>query len=456
MKTLGLYGGTYDPPGIHRRVHAKMLTERFDEVVMYPGGPRPRGEILNDTGLIHRAVMADLTLRGVPRVRVELDDLEREHQAPAWKVEERFAAEGRVTHVIPADMVSEKCRDEPWIISGWERGREMWQNSRFLILRADNDASPMPDIPPNAEVVTVPPWETAAQIRRRVFEHQPFEHMVTPEVADYINRNGLFRGVPRTESLIRVSPHPRFRLYYDERNPDSLEMATLLEPFISDDPEMVIVLGGDGTMLRAIRELWRLRLPFFGINTGHLGFLLNSRSWKPFWNKDLVVYHLPLLRVETADLQGRVREGLAFNDCWVERATGQTAWVELSVNGEVRIPRVIADGMLVSTAAGSTSYARAMGANPVPFNNPVMLVVGSNVLAPLALRPVTLPLESTVKLSTVDPVKRPILGFVDGEPHGPIASMTIRVSRIASAELAFSIDNNPIRKLLDSLLGPVN
>ena len=260
---------------------------------------------------------------------------------------------------------------------------------------------------------------------------------------------------PSSESSYRL-PARRARLFFDPDRADSARTAAALAAYDQPDPAVILVVGGDGTMLRAIRQHWADGLPFYGLNTGHVGFLLNDPAGLDFWAADLRRYRLPLLSVEAVGPDGRRRDEVAFNDCWVERSTGQTAWVELSVNGEVRIPRVIADGMLVSTAAGSTSYARAMGANPVPFNNPVMLVVGSNVLAPLALRPVTLPLESTVRLSTVDPVKRPILGFVDGVPHGPIASMTVRVSRIASAELAFSIDNNPIRKLLDSLLGPVN
>ena len=63
-----------------------------------------------------------------------------------------------------------------------------------------------------------------------------------------------------------------------------------------------MVVGGDGTMLRAIRQHWRLRLPFFGINTGHLGFLLNDSAEADPAAQELVLYHLPLLRVEVESL----------------------------------------------------------------------------------------------------------------------------------------------------------
>ena len=174
------------------------------------------------------------------------------------------------------------------------------------------------------------------------------------------------------------------------------------------------MIGGDGTMLRAIRQHWRDRLPFYGLNTGHLGFLLNDPDGLRFWEDDLRLYQLPLLWVETVAPDGERLGGLAFNDCWVERETGQTAWVEVVVNGQVRMPRVVADGMLVATAAGSTSYARAMGATPLPFNAPLLTLAGSNVLKPEFWHPAVLTGDSVVTVRNLDPVKRPLRGFLDG------------------------------------------
>jgi hypothetical protein len=64
--------------------------------------------------------------------------------------------------------------------------------------------------------------------------------------------------------------------------------------------------------------------------------LLNDRQAR-FWENPLTLYQLPLLRAEAETLDGETKIGLAFNEVWVERVTGQTAWVRLSVNGRVRI-----------------------------------------------------------------------------------------------------------------------
>jgi NAD kinase len=238
------------------------------------------------------------------------------------------------------------------------------------------------------------------------------------------------------------------QLFVDEINPRSRELAKQLRQYESPDASMIVSLGGDGTMLRAIRKHWRDRLPFLGINTGGLGFLLSGRDLIDFCDTELLMYHLPLLRVELEFENGTVACANAFNDAWVERATGQTAWVRILVNGEERVKRLVGDGVLISTAAGSNSYARAMGATPLPLNIAAMILVGSNVLKPTFWKPVMLPLDSEIVLESIDAVRRPLRGFIDGEAYpDPVRRMTIRASRTAAVELAFTKPHDPVAKL---------
>ena len=295
-------------------------------------------------------------------------------------------------------------------------------------------------------MLPVEPFLPAAAIRGRVYHQEDVREWVPDEVLRYIDRHALYRGTrPLKDTAYRVG-RPRFRLFHDPENPDSRRLARDLPAFESDDPEMIVVLGGDGTMLRAIRQHWRERLPFYGLNTGHLGFLLNDRQIR-FWERDLSLYQLPLLHAEAETVDGQTRTGLAFNEVWVERVSGQTAWIRLSVNGRVRIEKLAGDGVLVSTAAGSTSYARAMGATPLPFPTPVLTIAGSNVLSPMGWRPAVLPLTSEIEMTTLDPVKRPLQGYMDGVPFGQVSSVRVRVSRTAAVELAFQPEHDPVAKL---------
>ena len=166
-----------------------------------------------------------------------------------------------------------------------------------------------------------------------------------------------------------------------------------------------------------------------------------------FWEKELQLHQLPLLWVETTSPDGECSDSLAFNDCWLERESGQTAWIEVSVNAKVRMPKVVADGMLIATAAGSTSYARAMGAVPLPLNAPLLTLAGSNVLIPEFWQPAALPSNTVVKLRNLDVSKRPLRGFIDGIAQGHVEEMTIRISRVAAVELLFLPERDPVEKL---------
>ena len=82
-------------------------------------------------------------------------------------------------------------------------------------------------------------------------------------------------------------PARRVRLFFDRDKREAEEVAAALAEFASDDPAAIVVIGGDGTMLRAIRQHWRDGLPFYGLNTGHLGFLLNDAARLDFWDRPL-------------------------------------------------------------------------------------------------------------------------------------------------------------------------
>ena len=117
------------------------------------------------------------------------------------------------------------------------------------------------------------------------------------------------------------------------------------------------------------------------------------------------------------------------------------------VNDVERIEKLVADGVLIATAAGSTSYARAMGATPLPLYTPALLLVGSNVLHPPHWRPAVLPADSRIEVRTHDPEKRPLKAFIDGIPQGNVQAIHARVSNIAAVELAFLPDHDPSLKL---------
>jgi NAD kinase len=161
---------------------------------------------------------------------------------------------------------------------------------------------------------------------------------------------------------------------------------------------------------------------------------------------------MPMLRVDIETPDGERQRGLAYNDAWVEREVGQAAWLRLDVDGQTRVDKVVGDGVLVATAAGSSAYARSMGATPVPLGSPVLTVAGSNIFRPRFWKPVALPDTAVVKLTSLDRSgKRPVRSFVGGQPVGRVQAMEARVSSVAAVELAFNPEFDPSARLLRSL-----
>jgi NAD+ kinase len=446
-RTLAIYGGSFNPPGRHHRATVELLCRQFDEVVVVPCGPRPDKPVTNDVEPIHRAAMVDLTFRGIPGARVELFDLESTTFTRTYDLDRKFRPEGIVWHVVADEFVRGGGNNESLIQREWMRGNELWSEGNFAILNRSGYPLDQGELPPHHRVFEIERDGSSHAIRNRVFHRQPIDELVVPDVAGYIKRHRLYQGVasPRQTSFRLCSQ--RYLLVADERNVETRAVTDRLAPHSDEDPELIVVVGGDGTMLRAIRQYWRRRVPFFGINTGHLGFLLNDSPNADPCEQDLVLYNLPLLRVEVESLDGERTGALAFNDAWVERATGQTAWLKLLINEQERIEKLVADGVLIATAAGSTSYARAMGATPLPLYTAALLLVGSNVLHPPQWRPAVLPVDSRIEIRTHDPVKRPLKAFIDGIPQGDVQALRACVSNMAAVELAFLPNHDPSLKL---------
>ncbi|KPA83639.1 ATP-NAD kinase-like protein [Leptomonas pyrrhocoris] len=260
-------------------------------------------------------------------------------------------------------------------------------------------------------------------------------------------RTGVRRVAPRdTSTLFFPGLIPRLELHYDRNNllaREQFEKLRLFQCQDGEEPDLIVPIGGDGYMMHCIRKNWRRFIPFYGVNAGHVGYLLNDRSTlEELFSSPLKLHFTTMLYCQ-AEKEGDTGERmllseLAFNDAWVERSSGQTALIRILVNGQERIRRLRGDGVLVSTAAGSTAYSQALGASPVPVGAPLIQVVGSNVVSPAQWRPAHLDQEDQVEFEVIDSTKRPCRCYVDSVDVGNVTRLLVRSSRVAGVTLAFS------------------
>ena len=289
-------------------------------------------------------------------------------------------------------------------------------------------------------------------------EGESITGLVTPEVEAYIERHHLYQGQQSSARTTLQLSDPRLLVVADERNPKALSVREDLKEFEDvENPNLIVSLGGDGTMFRTVHREWRRRLPFLGLNMGHLGFLINRVAEEgisyEFFRQGFEVLCSPLLRVEVTKGDDSQEVALAVNDAWMQVEPGKTGLFELMVtnkDGVAHMRRIVGDGLLVATAAGSSAYAYAMGAERVPIGTEVLVVVGSNIFSPPQWRRgVNVPLDSIVEIrNTDDSGWRKTLGFADNISFGEVKAMRIGVSRIAAAELVFLTGHEERRRVL--------
>jgi NAD+ kinase len=171
---------------------------------------------------------------------------------------------------------------------------------------------------------------------------------------------------PAIQALIEVARSVGARLVFDEREATKhkLEPADGIEITATTprDVDICFALGGDGTMLSALRTYAGTGVPVFGVNFGEVGFLATidreeARSgFQRAFAREFEVLALPGIAVRAAD-----SAWIAINDVSVQRGQGQrVATLAYSV-GEDEIARVRCDGLVVATPAGSTGYNLANG-----------------------------------------------------------------------------------------------
>lgn len=446
---LALWGGNFNPPGVHHTEIARALSKIADRVVIVPAGPREEKIGHDAIACSFRAALVELAFRGIERVELDFSDLENQVFTSNEELAKRYPDKD-VWHVVPQEFIAGGADRKSMIHQWWQGGEELWKDANFLVVHSRDRKLNKADLPPNHRLLEVNTHGRSLDIRTALVRGEDVSGLIEPSVLNFINIRGLYRlSTPAHSRKVSLAGKRGFA-FFDERNTAAAQWAKQFADVSVEEADYIVAIGGDGTMLRAIENHWERRVPFFGVNFGHVGFLLNDREdvmTADFPPNKVIVRDLPLLRVESLLKDGSTVIDLAFNDAWVERSTGQTAWIEVQLDDQIRFKKLICDGVLACTAAGSTAYATSMGAAPMLADTDAWMLVGSNVMTPRGWKSAPISMNSSITLRNLDPEKRPIKGFIGGTPLGDLTEMRIRPSRTAFVELAFLPEHDMAKKI---------
>jgi NAD+ kinase len=234
------------------------------------------------------------------------------------------------------------------------------------------------------------------------------------------------------------------KILHDTENPKAVRLFNTLRRHLSarDGGEHLnLVLGGDGFMLHAIRNHYHPDVAFLGLNCGSIGFLLNEVPREPkalvpmIRERQFGIRKFPRIQMKVRDLDGRTHRAAAINDIYLERMTGQSCHLRLDVDGITMVEKMVCDGIIVSTALGSTAYnVSASG----PVCHPSLEIVCVTPICPHSprLSPVVLSLSSTISMDVLHPERRLAQAVADGVVFPNVVEMTVTPSR-GKVSLAF-------------------
>ncbi|HEU0222651.1 MAG TPA: NAD kinase [Paracoccaceae bacterium] len=206
-----------------------------------------------------------------------------------------------------------------------------------------------------------------------------------------------------------------------------------------DDAEIVVALGGDGFMLATLHRMEGAPIPVYGMNRGTVGFLMNAYEEEGLIARleaaERTVINPLHMRAESAD--GEVTEALAINEVSLFRLGPQAAHLRILVDGTERMDRLVCDGALVCTPAGSTAYNYSAHGPIIPIGSEVLALTPVSAFRPRRWRGALLPTTATVRFETLEPAKRPVAAVADNLEVRDVVRVEIRSEPSVAHTLLF-------------------
>jgi NAD+ kinase len=205
------------------------------------------------------------------------------------------------------------------------------------------------------------------------------------------------------------------------------------------DFSTVVAIGGDGLMLNLLHQFAGKNIEIYGINCGSVGFLMNSFCDENFLENLQKAKSTKIhpLRMNAIDADSKSHSQLAINEVALLRQTSQIAKIRVEINGQERISSLAADGILVSTSAGSTAYNLSAGGPIIPFGAEILALTPISPFRPRHWRGALLPANSKIKFEVLNSEKRSVSVTADSFEVRNVREVEIFEDRSISFKVLF-------------------
>tara|TARA_B100000965_G_scaffold390967_1_gene398541 strand:+ start:783 stop:1541 length:759 start_codon:yes stop_codon:yes gene_type:complete len=200
--------------------------------------------------------------------------------------------------------------------------------------------------------------------------------------------------------------------FLSSENPEAkkveLKLKDLYGQNSAEDSNYIIPIGGDGLLLKSLHTYNKLNKPFFGINFGSVGFLMNNIK-----NDNLIEIiensknsNFKPLKMMSTNVDGKKCEAYAYNEVSIMRQTHLASKIQININNEIKMKELICDGVLVSTSAGSTAYNLSAHGSILPLDSNILALTPISAFRPRRWRGALLSETNKIELFIIDNKER--------------------------------------------------
>ena len=213
--------------------------------------------------------------------------------------------------------------------------------------------------------------------------------------------------------------------------------------------KIIIVLGGDGFMLQALKKLYKFKKPFYGINSGNYGFLMNKFSNVNFFKnlKASRSINIHPLQMVVKTNSGQVKKSIAINEVSILRQSKQASSICITSNKKNIIKNLVSDGVLVSTPAGSTAYNLSAHGPILNLDSNKLAVTPISPFRPRRWRGTIVSDKSKIIIKNLDSHKRPISAVADNFEVRNARVIRIQANKKITFELLYDRSNSLQKKI---------
>ena len=238
-----------------------------------------------------------------------------------------------------------------------------------------------------------------------------------------------------------------------DKNKKSSKIKNLLLKKIKSDhlkkENLIIVIGGDGFMLQTLKKNKNSNKLFYGINSGNYGFLMNK-----FSSKDIIknLFKSNMISISPLEMivktkNNQIKRSIAINEVSVLRQSRQAASLSIKQGSRQIIKKLVSDGVLVSTPAGSTAYNLSVHGPILSLNSKRLSISPISPFRPRRWKGKIVSDKSRINIKNLNSKKRPISAVADNIEVRNAKNITVKTNQKIKFNLLYDRNRSLQKKI---------